>query len=155
MSTENKTQLQTNNTSLASLTDRVLAAKDTAAALPDAGGGGGLQFATGTLSNLSLLNGNPIVVTGLSFKPKYVFLFTTSGKTISDVNNYVLGAVLDSVNGVSYINYSWKSTSTVKNYIISSSSSSLSITATDDGFILSSISSGYYGMGNYIWYALG
>lgn len=35
----NKTQLQTNNTTLASLTDRVLAAKDTAAALPDAGGG--------------------------------------------------------------------------------------------------------------------
>ena len=35
----NKTQLQTNNTALASLTDRVLAAKDTAAALPDAGGG--------------------------------------------------------------------------------------------------------------------
>lgn len=40
MSTENKTQLQTNNTALASLTDRVLAAKEVAAALPDAGSGG-------------------------------------------------------------------------------------------------------------------
>lgn len=46
----NKTQLQTNNTALASLTDRVLAAKDTAAALPDAGSGGGSSVETCTVS---------------------------------------------------------------------------------------------------------
>lgn len=37
----NKTQLQTNNTNLDALITRVNAAKDTAASLPEAGGGGG------------------------------------------------------------------------------------------------------------------
>lgn len=37
----NKTQLQTNNTTLDALITRVNAAKDTAASLPEAGGGGG------------------------------------------------------------------------------------------------------------------
>lgn len=37
----NKTQLQTNNTALDALITRVNAAKDTAASLPEAGGGGG------------------------------------------------------------------------------------------------------------------
>lgn len=46
----NKTQLQTNNTALASLTDRVLAAKDTAAALPDAGSGGSVETCTVTIN---------------------------------------------------------------------------------------------------------
>jgi hypothetical protein len=45
----NKTQLQTNNTNLQSLIDRINAAKDTAASLPEAGGGGSLETCTVSL----------------------------------------------------------------------------------------------------------
>lgn len=44
-----KTQLQTNNTDLQSLIDRVNAAKDIAASLPEAGGGGSLETCTVSL----------------------------------------------------------------------------------------------------------
>lgn len=51
----NKTQLQTNNTALDTLITRVNAAKDTAASLPEAGGGGGsVKTCTVTIrSNMS------------------------------------------------------------------------------------------------------
>lgn len=42
----NKTQLQTNNTALDALIARVNAAKDTAASLPETGGGGGVETCT-------------------------------------------------------------------------------------------------------------
>lgn len=45
----NKTILQTNNTDLQSLIDRVNTAKDTAASLPEAGGGGSLETCTVSL----------------------------------------------------------------------------------------------------------
>lgn len=45
----NKTQLQTNNADLQSLIDRINAAKDTAASLPEAGGGGSLETCTVSL----------------------------------------------------------------------------------------------------------
>jgi hypothetical protein len=45
----NKTQLQTNNTNLQSFIDRINAAKDTAASLPEAGGGGSLETCTVSL----------------------------------------------------------------------------------------------------------
>lgn len=54
----NKTQLQTNNTNLQSFIDRVNAAKDTAASLPEAGGGsdsgGSAELTIKLNSNLSL-----------------------------------------------------------------------------------------------------
>lgn len=40
----NKTQLQANNDTLSTLTERVAAAKETVAALPDSGGGASLDF---------------------------------------------------------------------------------------------------------------
>lgn len=46
----NKTQLQTNNADLQSLIDRINTAKDTAASLPEAGGGGGGSLETCTVS---------------------------------------------------------------------------------------------------------
>ena len=45
----NKIQLQTNNADLQSLIDRVNAAKDIAASLPEAGGGGSLETCTVSL----------------------------------------------------------------------------------------------------------
>lgn len=45
----NKTQLQTNNADLQSLIDRINAAKDTAASLPEAGGGDSLETCTVSL----------------------------------------------------------------------------------------------------------
>ena len=53
----NKTQLQTNNTALDALITRVNAAKDTAASLPESGGGssgGSVETCTVTLDNESL-----------------------------------------------------------------------------------------------------
>jgi hypothetical protein len=47
----NKTQLQTNNTALDALITRVNAAKDTAASLPEAGSGGGIQTCTVTFNS--------------------------------------------------------------------------------------------------------
>ena len=46
----NKTQLQTNNANLDALITRVNAAKDVAASLPDAGGGGGSNIDTCTVT---------------------------------------------------------------------------------------------------------
>lgn len=88
----NKTQLQTNNTDLDALIARVNAAKDTASSLPDAGSGGGssggtLQMTTGTFtpSDKNLYD-NPIVVSGLGFRPKYVFVH---GSTYIPVGYYL------------------------------------------------------------------
>ena len=53
----NKTQLQTNNTALDALIARVNAAKDTAASLPEAGGGSGDGGITTCVVTLSLSNG--------------------------------------------------------------------------------------------------
>lgn len=52
----NKTQLQTNNTALDGYIARINAAKEVAAGLPEAGGGGGVQTATLTAqsSNASI-----------------------------------------------------------------------------------------------------
>ena len=49
----NKTQLQTNNTQLDALITRVNAAKDTAASLPEAGGGGGSESSQAMLDLLA------------------------------------------------------------------------------------------------------
>lgn len=69
----NKTQLQANNTSLEALITRVNAAKDTAASLPEAsGGGGGYQISIGTV----LSGGFVLEVSDLPFTPKYVAIFT-------------------------------------------------------------------------------
>lgn len=46
----NKTQLQTNNTKLDALITRVNAAKDVAASLPEAGGGGGVSLETSSVT---------------------------------------------------------------------------------------------------------
>jgi hypothetical protein len=52
----NKTQLQTNNTNLDALILRVNAAKNTAASLPEAGGGGSSETCTVTFDNENLSN---------------------------------------------------------------------------------------------------
>lgn len=58
----NKTQLQTNNTALDALITRVNAAKDTAASLPEAGGGGSgggsVEFGSFTVTNFHFDDGS-------------------------------------------------------------------------------------------------
>lgn len=62
----NKTQLQTNNTNLQSLIDRVNAAKNTAASLPEAGDGGG------AIPIITL----PVGATEIVLKPNTYYILT-------------------------------------------------------------------------------
>lgn len=72
----NKTTLQSNNTNLASCTDRVTALINVVNELPDAGGGSA-YYAKGTLTTSSDLKTNGTVffnVNDLPFKPVYVIV---------------------------------------------------------------------------------
>lgn len=92
MPNENKTQLQTNNTALASLTDRVLAAKDTAAALPDAGSGGAVEtfdlLASGSITGSG--NSTITIPHSCGVVPKMLQLFYQRGSEAYSVSGMVL-----------------------------------------------------------------
>lgn len=74
----NKTQLQTNNTALDALITRVNAAKDVAASLPEAGGGGGnanIEICTVTIS---FTNSDPreVFISGTQLEDGNIVPFT-------------------------------------------------------------------------------
>lgn len=128
MSNENKTQLQTNNTALASLTDRVLAAKDTAAALPDAGSGGAsvgsvtinLPVSNNQVIALCLVDGN-IVTVDLSGNSSYTIdnvlvgsmVFVYIYETIPYTNIVTVGDIAKQTFNVFYNNTGYYYTSII------------------------------------------
>lgn len=116
------------------------------------GGGGtgdGLQIATGTISASSF----PLTVSGLSFRPKYIYVITSKGITSSNTTEYLLSMFVDDINGIVRVVSVWKSSSSVKTYTISVSPSPNTYAISDDGFTISgsnkAIAYGYY------WYAFG
>lgn len=104
MSNENKTQLQTNNTALASLTDRVLAAKDTAAALPDAGGGGAVETCTVHLDGYAEIPyGFTVYENGTISAKTGIIEETNWGLGESTIENVVCGSLIYIGNSGAYL----------------------------------------------------
>lgn len=94
----NKTQLQTNNTALDALITRVNAAKDTAASLPEASGGGGGSVET---CNVDITPRDPSTVS-----------YVNNGRVISEtISGATTTRLTVSKNTVLAINLGWSSTS--------------------------------------------
>ena len=111
----NKFQLQTNNTNLDALITRVNAAKDTAASLPEAGGGSGGAIETCTLeilanapvgsSTLYWVDGS-----GSMCSQNFSGMDIMMGITITCVKNsfvYIPEMMFGNSSGASYDNVSW------------------------------------------------
>ena len=86
----NKTQLQTNNTNLDALITRVTAAKDTAASLPEAGGGGSDTIDTSMEDGLvtrevSIYTNNRVTTIGANAFARCTSLTSVSFPEVTDI----------------------------------------------------------------------
>lgn len=134
----NKTQLQTNNAALDGYIARINAAKETAAGLPEAGGG--YKVATGTCTAESKVT--------LDFKPVLVYVIANVTGSGTRMNVACINGV---INGISYAN------AVLCNYIttgmVGVSLMGSEILLEDDGFTYT-ISSGLT-VASYIYVAIG
>ena len=94
----NKTQLQTNNTSLEALITRVNAAKDTAASLPEAGGGGGsLETCTVSIAVIGAYSLQAVVATTVENDSLSQYSFTDGGYNLREnvtIENVLCGSAI-------------------------------------------------------------
>lgn len=104
----NKTQLQTNNSTLDALITRVNAAKETAASLPEAGGSGGgsVETCAVTITNYSNEDFNAIITTVIENGQEVPYvLVRNNGDALSNsqtINNLKCGAIIIIVYDVTW-----------------------------------------------------
>lgn len=100
----NKTQLQTNNTALDALITRVNAAKDTAASLPEAGGGGG-SVETCTVTITTLMGGSiaEVFITQCVNGIISTLSKNTIGEKTTTIENVVCNSVISFYTSISAI----------------------------------------------------
>lgn len=109
--------------------------------------GNGLQVATGTVTGAS------ITISGLAFRPKYVFLMNLSGTSTSGTTEYLWSAYLDDVNGVNGNITTRKASASLKVYNVGVNTNSIYLSVVDDGFSLTIGSATINGSTR--WYAFG